>query len=47
MQVEVPGTTYDLSDKGWINMELFDSWLDENFLKHSVPGSTSSTAIIA
>ena len=34
---EVPGTSYGLSDKGWINTDLFDSWLDEHFLKHAVP----------
>ena len=34
---EVPGTSYRLSDKGWINTDLYDSWLDEHFLKHAVP----------
>ena len=33
---EVPGTSYGLSDKGWINTELFESWLEEHFLKHAV-----------
>ena len=34
---EVPGTSYGLSDKGWITTELFESWLYEHFLKHAVP----------
>ena len=33
---EVPGTSYGLSDKGWITTELFQSWLTEHFLKHAV-----------
>ena len=32
----MPGTSYGLSDKGWINTELFESWLCEHFLKHAV-----------
>ena len=29
MQEEVPGTSYGLSDNGWIDTDLFDSWLDD------------------
>ena len=35
-RAEVPGTTYGLSDKGWITTELFESWLKEHFLEHAV-----------
>ena len=28
---EVPGTKYGLSDKGWINLNLFEGWLVEHF----------------
>ena len=33
---EFPGTTYGLSDNGWINSELFEAWLSEHFLQHAV-----------
>jgi hypothetical protein len=33
---EFPGTTYGLSDNGWINSELFEAWMSEHFLKHAV-----------
>jgi len=33
---EVPGTTYDLSSRGWINMELFKGWFTNHFLQHAV-----------
>jgi len=33
---EVPGTSYGLSDKGWITTDLFLGWLTEHFLKHAV-----------
>jgi len=33
---EVPGTSYRLSDKGWITTELFLGWLTEHFLEHAV-----------
>ena len=33
---EFPGTRYGLSDKGWINTELFEGWLSEHFLEHAV-----------
>ena len=32
---EVPGTIYGLSDKGWIDMELFDTWFKRHFLRHA------------
>ena len=33
---EFPGTKYGLSDKGWINTELFEAWLSELFLQFAV-----------
>ena len=33
---EVPGTTYGLSEKGWVDTELFRGWLVDHFLKHAV-----------
>ena len=33
---EVPGTKYGLSEKGWINCDLFEGWLAEHFLQHAV-----------
>ena len=33
---EVPGTTYGLSKKGWIDTELFYHWLQNHFLKYAV-----------
>ena len=33
---EFPGTKYGLSDKGWINTELFEAWLSELFLQYAV-----------
>ena len=35
---EVPGTTYGLSDKGWVDTELFRGWLIDHFLKNAVSG---------
>ena len=32
---EVPGTKYGLSDKGWINTDLFEGWLVEHFLEYA------------
>ena len=32
---EVPGTTYGLSDNGWIDMELFKQWFQRHFLRHA------------
>ena len=29
---EVPGTTYGLSDNGWITTELFEGWMIEHFV---------------
>ena len=33
---EVPGTTYGLSDHGWINMELFKGWFTDHSLQFAV-----------
>ena len=33
---EIPGTTYGLSDKGWVDTELFKGWLTDHLLKHAV-----------
>ena len=33
---EIPGTKYGLSDKGWINTDLFEGWLVEHFLEYAV-----------
>lgn len=33
---EVPGTMYGLSKKGWVDTELFRSWMTDHFLKHAV-----------
>ena len=27
---------YGLSDKGWINTDLFEGWLVEHFLEHAI-----------
>jgi len=32
---EVPGTTYGLSDSGWMDMVLFKEWLLKHFLRHA------------
>ena len=34
-QGEVPGTSYGLSDKGWITTDLLLGWLTEHLLKHA------------
>ena len=34
---EVPGTVYGLSDKGWIDTELFEQWFDHHFLHYAPP----------
>jgi len=34
--MELPGTTYGYSDKGWVTTELFELWLSDHFLKHVV-----------
>lgn len=34
---EVPGTIYGLSEKGWIDTELFELWLDHHFLHYAPP----------
>ena len=33
---ELPGITYGLSDRGWIDMELFKGWFTNHFLRHAV-----------
>ena len=33
---EIPGTTYGLSDSGWIDAELFKGWFNNHFLKNAV-----------
>ena len=33
---EVVGTAYGLSQKGWVDSELFRGWLSEHFLVHAV-----------
>ena len=36
MTDEVPGSRYAVSDKGWIDQELFNFWLKEHFLTNAV-----------
>ena len=33
---EVPGTSYGLSNKGWVDTELFRGWLTDHFFEHAV-----------
>jgi len=33
---EVPGTSYELSSKVWVDTELFRGWLTDHFLEHAV-----------
>ena len=33
---EIPGKKYGLSDKGWINADLFEGWLVDLFLEYAV-----------
>lgn len=33
---ELSGTTYGLSDKGWVDLELFPGWLIDHFAKYAV-----------
>ena len=33
---EVPGTSYGLSNKGWVDTKLFRGWLTDHFLEHAV-----------
>ena len=35
---EVTGTSYGLSDSGWITTPLFEGWLSDHFLKYAVSG---------
>ena len=32
----MPGTFYGLSNKGWVDMELFRVWLSDHFLEYAV-----------
>ena len=34
---EIPGTIYGLSDKGWIDRELFNIWFNNHFLRYAPP----------
>ena len=34
---EVPGTFYGLSNKGWMDQELFDAWFSGHFLRYAPP----------
>ena len=34
---EVPGTSYALSDRGWMDHEIFDNWFTQHFLIHASP----------
>ena len=34
-QGEVPGTIYGLSGSGWMDMELFDTWFSNHFLRYA------------
>ena len=34
---EVPGTFYGLSEKGWMDGELFEEWFKHHFLVHAPP----------
>ena len=33
---EVPGTYYGLSNKDWVDTELFRGWLTDHFIEHAV-----------
>ena len=35
---EVPGSKYGVSEKGWINTDLFEGWLVEQFIVNAVSG---------
>ena len=35
---EVPGTTYGLSSKGWVDSELFRGWIVDHFIPLAVAG---------
>lgn len=35
---EVPGSKYGVSDKGWINTDVFGGWLVEHFVVNAAPG---------
>ena len=33
---EIVGTMYGLSDSGWVDRDLFKSWMTQHFLKYAV-----------
>ena len=35
MKGEVPGMSYGLSDKGWIDAELFNGWVSKHYVKYA------------
>ena len=35
---ELPGTYYEMSDKGWTDQELFRHWFKNHFLKYAKSG---------
>ena len=35
---EIPGTTYGLSNKGWVDSELFRGWMVDHFIPQAVAG---------
>ena len=35
--MEIPGTIYGLSDRGWIDRELFNIWFNNHFLRYAPP----------
>ena len=37
LKQQVSGTIYGLSDKGWIDTELFEQWFDHHFLHYAPP----------
>ena len=35
----VPGTSYALSEKSWINGDIFKHWFEEHFLRYNIPAT--------
>ena len=46
MTDEVPGSRYAVSDKGWIDQELFNFWLKEHFLTNAVSNDLFSSFLM-
>ena len=44
---EVSGSKYGLSDKGWINTDLFEEWLIEHFIEYAVPDGLFCCCLMA